>query len=174
MMRFSGMLAAATLLTLGGCAQETAESGEPTETSAASSARASVETVYDGFAAGDIALAVSTMAPDIVWREAEGNPYADKNPYIGPDAIVNDLFARLGGEWEGFTATPEEFVVDGGRVVVFGRYTGTYIATGKAMNTPFVHSWTVKNGQITAFQQYTDTEAQVAAMTGDGAPAESD
>ena len=133
--------------------------------SSASASQDVVETVYAGFAAGDIALATSVMAADIDWREAQGNPYADKNPYIGPDAVVSGLFARLGGEWDGFTAAPDEFVSEDGRVVVFGRYCGTYVATGKTLDAPFAHSWTVKDGTFVAFQQYTDTAGQLAAMT---------
>lgn len=127
--------------------------------------QATVQTVYDGFAIGDIALATSTMSPDIVWQEAEGNPYADLNPYVGPDAIVSGLFARLATEWDGFTATPAEYVIDGDHVVVFGRYTAVNKATNKSMNIPFVHSYTLSGDQIVAFQQYTDTENHVAAMT---------
>lgn len=126
-----------------------------------------VETVYEGFAAGDIALATSTMSPDIVWLEAEGNPYSDLNPYLGPEAIVNGLFVRLATDWDAFTATPTEYVVEDDRVIVFGRYTGTYKATGRSMDVPFVHAYTVRDGQITAFQQYTDTETHTAAMVGD-------
>ena len=155
-------LASASILSA--CAQQSAEVGEST---AASPARAAVDAVYAGFAAGDIELAVSTMSSDIEWREAEGNPYADNTPSVGPDAVVGGLFARLGGEWEGFAATPEETVAEGDRVVVFGRYGGTYLATGKQQHAPFVHSWTVKDGKIVSFQQYTDTAAMVAAMTAD-------
>ncbi len=127
--------------------------------------KAVVETVYEGFEAGDIEMATSTMAPDIVWNEAQGNPYADKNPYMGPDAIISGLFARLGAEWDGFSAAPQEIVAEGGRVIVFGRYGGTYKATGKPIDAPFVHSWTVKDGKIVSFQQYTDTAAHVNAMS---------
>lgn len=144
------------------CAQDA-----PPPDGAASSALEAVETVYAGFAAGDIARATSAMAADIEWREAQGNPYADQNPYIGPEEIVSGLFSRLGGEWEGFTATPEEFVTQGGRVIAFGRYSGTYRATGETLDAPFVHSWTVENGKIVKFEQFTDTAAQVDAMTAD-------
>lgn len=129
-------------------------------------AKSSVQTVYEGFAAGDIALATSTMSPDIVWMEAEGNPYSDLNPYEGPEAIVNGVFARIATEWESFTAVASEYIVDGDRVIVIGRYTGTYKANARDMDVPFVHSYTVHNGQITAFQQYTDTENHTAAMMG--------
>jgi len=124
-----------------------------------------VQTVYDGFAAGDMNMVTSVMSPDIIWNEAEGNPYADKNPYVGPDEILSGVFSRIGGDWTNFTATPSEFVTQGNRVVVFGRYAGTYNATGKTLDAPFVHSLTITDGKITGFQQYMDTEQQVAVMT---------
>lgn len=145
---------------LAGCATVAPQQDE------AALSKPAVETVYEGFAAGDIALATSTMSADIVWNEAEGNPYSDLNPYQGPEAIVNGLFVRLATEWDAFTATPSEYVVEDDRVVVFGRYTGTYKATGIAMDVPFVHAYTVQDGLITAFQQYTNTEAHTAAMVG--------
>jgi len=80
-------------------------------TTAASSdmaARATVQTIYDGFAVGDMDMVTSVMADDIVWNEAQGHPYADLNPYIGPDAILSGLFSRIGEEWDYFTAEPEE------------------------------------------------------------------
>ncbi|GLQ21595.1 nuclear transport factor 2 family protein [Algimonas porphyrae] len=123
-----------------------------------------VKTVYEGFAAGDMPRVLGTMADDIVWNEAQGNPYADQNPYVGPEAILTGLFARLGGDWENFTATPSEFILSDDTVIVFGTYTGRFIATGKAMNAPFVHRYTVRDGKIAAMQQYTDTAAHVEAM----------
>lgn len=128
------------------------------------SAKAVVEEVYAGFAAGDMDRVTGAMASDIVWNEAEGNPYADNNPYVGPEAVLTGLFARLGGEWDGFAAMPQEYVTESDRVIVFGRYSGAYKATGEAMDAPFVHSWTVTDGKIVAFQQYTDTAEHAAVM----------
>lgn len=124
-----------------------------------------VQTVYAGFAAGDMPRVLDTMADDIVWNEAQGNPYADKNPYVGPEAILTGLFARLGGDWDGFTATPSDFIVSDETVVVFGLYTGHYKATDKTMSAPFAHRYTIKGGKIISMQQYTDTAAHVEAMT---------
>lgn len=132
---------------------------------ASNEAKTVVETAYAAVGEGNMATFAGLMAPDIIWNEAEGNPYADKNPYIGPDAVMTGLFARLGEEWDDFSATPHEYVVDGDRVIVLGRYNETYKATGVALDIPFVHSWTVTDGKLAAFQQYTDTAALVAAMT---------
>lgn len=138
--------------------------GEETDTDQMSSADIAKQ-VYTGFAVGDIAMVTGLMSPEIVWNEAEGNPYSDGNPYKGPEAVVSGVFARLGGEWDGFSATPTEYVTEGDRVIVFGRYGGTNLSTGKALNVPFVHSYTLKDGKIIAFQQYTDTLGHTAAMT---------
>jgi len=126
-----------------------------------------VRAIYDAFAAGDVAGVVALMSPDIVWNEAENFPYADGNPYCGPDAILAGVFARLGSEWEGFAALPEEFLDAGDTVVVLGRYRGTCKATGLAMDAQLAHVWRVAGGKAVRFQQYTDTLQ--AARVGGGA-----
>src|SRR6056297_2502616 len=131
----------------------------------ASEPRTVVETVYAAFSQGDMDTFAALMAPDIVWNEAEGNPYADLNPYIGPEAVMSGLMSRLVSEWEDISVTPHEFIVEGDRVVVFGRYGETWKATGKTIDIPFVHSWTGESGKLVAFQQYTDTAALVATMS---------
>jgi uncharacterized protein len=124
-----------------------------------------IRAIYDGFAAGDVPGIVALMSPDMVWNEAENFPYADGNPYRGPNAILGGVFARLGSEWDGFAAVPEEFLDAGDNVVVLGRYRGTFKATGLAMDAQLAHVWRVADGKATAFQQYTDT-LQAARVTG--------
>jgi ketosteroid isomerase-like protein len=124
-----------------------------------------IRAIYDAFAAGDVAGVLGRMSPDIVWNEAENFPYADRNPYVGPDAVAGGVFARLGGEWDGFAATPEEFLDAGDTVVVTGRYLGAYKATGKSIRAQFVHMWSVASGKAVRFQQHTDT-LQAARVTG--------
>jgi uncharacterized protein len=57
-----------------------------------------VNKMYQGLATGDIPGALNTMDPEIEWIEAEGFPYA--GTYRGPQAVLDGVFARLGGEWE--------------------------------------------------------------------------
>ena len=123
-----------------------------------------IRSIYDAFGAGDIPGVVGRMAPDMEWNEAENFPYADGNPYRGPEAILGGVFARLGGEWDGFAAVPEEFLDAGDRVVVLGRYRGTCKATGAALNAQMCHVWRVKDGKAVHFQQYTDTLQANRAM----------
>lgn len=125
-----------------------------------------IQGAYDAFDKGDIPSVLATMAPDIEWNEAENFPYADGNPYIGPDAILNGVFARIGGEWEGFTLVDRAYYEVGtDMVLTTGRYQGKFKATGKDVNAQFAHLWWLKDGKTTRFQQYTDTKQAVDVTT---------
>ena len=124
-----------------------------------------VRRLYDAFAAGDVPTVLGLLSPDIVWSEAENFPYADNSPYRGPEAVLTGVFGRLGTEWSGFGAHPEEFIDGGDTVVVLGRYKGTCVATGKSMDAQMAHVVRLTDGRITAFQQYVDT-LHVARATG--------
>ena len=124
-----------------------------------------VRGIYSAFAAGDVGAVLGRMSPDIVWNEAENFPYADGNPYRGPEAVAAGVFARCVGEWDGFAVAPEEFLDAGDTVVVLGRYRGVNKATGREMNPQLVHVWRIADGKATGFQQYADTLA-VGRATG--------
>lgn len=124
-----------------------------------------IRNIYNAFAAGDVAGVLGRMSPQIVWNEAENFPYADRNPYHGPEAVAQGVFARCIGEWDGFTATVDELLDAGETIVALGRYRGVYKATGRSQNTQFVHVWRVAQGKATRFQQYADT-LQVARVMG--------
>ena len=114
-----------------------------------------VRSLYEAFAVGDIPSVLGALSPDIRWTEAEGGPYGGVS--IGPDAVLANVFMKLGGDWDGYAAVPGEFVSDGATVVVLGEYSGTYKATGKSFRAPFAHVWKFNNGKAVTFQQYTDT-----------------
>lgn len=117
-----------------------------------------LKSLYDAFGRGDVPTVLGGMSPAIRWHEAEGNPYRPSGePWVGPEAILNSLFMKLGEEWDGFSVHPRSFYDAGDRVIVEGRYSGTYKATGKSMDTQMCHVWDVKDGKVTKFQQYVDT-----------------
>ncbi len=125
-----------------------------------------VRSLYGAFARGDVPTVLGAMDPEIAWNEAEGNPYrpGDGSPFVGPDAIVEGVFARLASEWDGFSVSPHTFSETGDRVFVEGRYNGVFRATGKSLDAPFMHAWTLSADKITHFQQYTDTAHMREAM----------
>jgi ketosteroid isomerase-like protein len=117
-----------------------------------------LKSLYAAFGSGDIPTVLGTMDSDIHWYEAESNPYMPSGePWVGPDAVLNNLFLKLGADWDGFTVHPKTFHDAGDSVIVEARYTGTFKATGKSADAQVCHVWDVKDGKITRFQQYVDT-----------------
>ena len=114
--------------------------------------------LYDAFGRGDIPTVLGAMSPNIKWHQAESHPDRPSGEaWVGPDAILNNLFMRLGAEWDGFAVHPRSFHGAGDSVIVEARYSGMYKATGKSMDTQVCHIWDVKDGKLTRFQQYVDT-----------------
>lgn len=125
-----------------------------------------LKSLYAKFGAGDIPAVLAVFRDDIEWYEAEGNPYQPSGePWHGPQAVLEKLFVRLGGEWEGFTVTPSRFHDAGETVTVEARYTGTYRSTGKPLDAQVCHVWTLRGGKLARFQQYVDT-AQLREVMG--------
>jgi ketosteroid isomerase-like protein len=97
------------------------------------------------------------MDPAIVWNEAEGNPLADRNPYIGAQAIGAGVFGRLMAAIDNFSVGPESYIDGGDHVVALGRYRGTMKKDGARLDAAFCHVYRFHGGKIVMFQQYTDT-----------------
>lgn len=123
-----------------------------------------VRSLYEAFAQGDIPSVLAAMHPQIAWHEAENSPYDGGEPAVGPEEVLNTLFMRLGSEWEGFSPRVDECIDAGDQVVVLGRYSGVYKATGKELHAQFAHRYRVEDGRLTRFDQFTDT-LQYAEVT---------
>jgi ketosteroid isomerase-like protein len=96
------------------------------------------------------------VAGNISWTEARGFPYG--GTYIGLEEITRNVFSRLGAEWIDYKFTPEDYVAEGDKVVAYGSYTGTYKQTGKTILARVAHIWKLKEGKITSFEQFVDSE----------------
>ena len=123
---------------------------------------AAVAGLYAAFATGDVPAVLGTLAPNIEWTEAAGGPYG--GTYVGPQAVLDGVFMKLGGDWEGFAAMPVEYFSRDQSVVVIGQYSATFKATGKSFRAPFVHVWRFVDGKVAKFTQHTDTVLHRAPM----------
>ena len=124
-----------------------------------------VDGLYQAFAKGDVPTVLGLMDANIVWNEAEGFPYADQNPYIGPDAVLNGVFGRIMAEWEYWNLTDIQLHdMSGNQVLATLRYKAKHKTTGKEIDSQTAHLWTLWNGKITAFQQFTDTKQAAEAV----------
>lgn len=124
-----------------------------------------LEQMYAAFAKGDVPTVLGAMDPKIEWSEAEGVIYDVGKPFVGPDAVVQGVFARIPQDFDNFTVTPSNYIDGGDTVVVEARYRGTAKATGKPLDAQVAHVFEFRDGKVIRFQQYTDT-AQFADVTG--------
>jgi ketosteroid isomerase-like protein len=125
-----------------------------------------VSRFYELLGAGDATAVLDLLDPQVQWTEAERFPYY-AGTSIGPDAVLNNLLKRLAAEWDSFTATPNDFVIEGSRIVAFGTYDGVYKQTGKSIRADFAHVWTVSDGKITSHHAFTDTAKILEILTRD-------
>jgi uncharacterized protein len=121
--------------------------------------------LYAAFARGDAASVLAMFDPGIVWNEAESIPYADRNPYVGPQQVAEGVFGRILADFDGFSVNVDKIVHEGDTVVALGRYRGRHRSTGQGLDAQFVHVWTFRDGKIVQFQQYADT-AQFVRVAG--------
>jgi ketosteroid isomerase-like protein len=118
---------------------------------------------YVAFARGDMDAVMADMHPEIEWHQAQGLPHGGL--YRGLEEVRANIFDPLDEEWwDEFTAVPDEFLEAGDQVVVIGRYRGTAKETGKQLDVPFVHIWSMSGDQAIRFRQYLDTAGWVAAL----------
>ena len=113
-----------------------------------------VQNLYSAFAKGDVPAVLEKFHPKIEWNEAENFPYADGNPYIGPQTVLEGVFARLGAEWEYWNLTEQTYYeANSGEIIVTGRYKAKNKMTAKEINVQFVHMWTLEDGMVTKLSQ---------------------
>lgn len=126
--------------------------------------KAVIDGLYKDFAVGDIPAVLGAMDPNIVWNEAEGNAYADGNPYIGPDAVLNGVFGPIMEDHEYFNLKDIElYEMLNDKVLATLRYDAK-TKKGKTYNAQVAHFWTLKDGKVAAFQQYVDTKKLSEAL----------
>lgn len=118
-----------------------------------------IDGLYKAFSAGDIPNVLAAMDAHVVWNEAEGNAYADGNPYIGPEAVLNGVFARVGADHEYFNLVNIELHdMSNNQVLATLRYQGKLKKNGVVFDAQVAHLWTLKDGKVVTFQQYVDTK----------------
>jgi uncharacterized protein len=98
---------------------------------------------------------------NISWTEAKGFPYG--GTYTGLEDITQNVFSRLGSEWDNYKFAPENYLADGDQVVAYGTYSGTNIRTGKYFEARVSHLWKLRHGKIISFEQFVDSKTVAEA-----------
>jgi uncharacterized protein len=124
-----------------------------------------VREAYAAFDRRDIPTLLDMMAEDIDWSIPGTKEIPHAGVRKGRDQ-VREFFTIVDQSMELEPFELREFVAQGDKVVVLGHYVGRARATGKGFESDWAMVFTVQNGKIVRFQEYTDTLAQASAFRG--------
>jgi ketosteroid isomerase-like protein len=111
---------------------------------------------YAAFAARDVDGILAIMDPRVEWVHPEGMAeYGLGGTKIG-HAGIKEFLAQVPTVIAGMRLEPQEFIVSGDRVVVFGIRHVTSLS-GRTRTLDFVHSWTMRDGRAVRMEDIFDT-----------------
>ena len=125
-----------------------------------------VELVHKGYAAfgaGNLQEMLALMTPDIVWEFPASKAIPWSGTFTGPDQVAR-FFGALIEHSEPQVFEPLHFVASEDRVVALGHERFRVKSTGLIWACEFAHAFTVRDGKIARFREYTDTAAMAAAF----------
>lgn len=124
-----------------------------------------VEQFYSAVAAGDVPTALAILGEQVEWHEAPGMPYRAERPYRGAAEVAERVLGPINTDVDALALEVRELLDLGRDIAVVGRYTGAARASGRPIDQPFLHVWTIaSDGGVQRFRQYTDTERFTAAL----------
>ena len=83
----------------------------------------------------------------------------------GTDSVANDVFATVPENFQQFSADAEEWIDAADYLVVTGPFSRTS-KSGAAVDVPFAHLWTMREGKAARFQNLVDREQWTQAWGG--------
>ena len=116
-----------------------------------------VKGVYEALAKGDINTVLGAMDEQIEWHMAERHPLWPGKAFVGPQAVLKGLFARLPQVYDGFRIDLQRIVALGDTVLVEARYRGKEKVTGQDLDAQVAHVWDLRDGKCVRWQAYVDT-----------------
>ena len=124
-----------------------------------------VQGAYAAFGRGDISGLLGYMTDDIHWRPVIGT--AAHVPFSGErtgKTNVAEFFKQVAESEDFEQFEPREFVAHGDTVVAIGHYRAVSKATGKRFDSDFAMVFTLRNGKVATFREFTDSAGINAAF----------
>jgi 2-(1,2-epoxy-1,2-dihydrophenyl)acetyl-CoA isomerase len=133
---------------------------------------AAAQQLYHALATGDRDKLASLLHPEFVGHATEGLPLNMGGEHVGPEAMQQDLWWRIGRHYKAEAQVDEFRTLDDGRLFVAGHYRGEGRKSGKRLDAAFIHVIDFStDGRIASLDQLTDSAAWTEAL-GSHAPLE--
>ncbi|HYY57516.1 MAG TPA: nuclear transport factor 2 family protein [Pyrinomonadaceae bacterium] len=121
-----------------------------------------VQQIYESFKSGNILSILDRMSDDIEWRL----PVMENVPFSGRRSGIEQVagfFKTLSDTQDVRQFEPQEFIAQGENVVALGHYSWHAKATGRDYEGDWAHVFTIRDGKVVRFYEYTDTASAAAA-----------
>ena len=122
-----------------------------------------VRRAYAAFGSGDLQKLLALMTSDIVWEFPASKVIPWAGTFTGTGEVAR-FFAALMEHSEPEAFEPLHFVASEDRVVALGRERFRVRSTGLIWSCEWAHAFTVRDGKIAGFREYTDTAAMASAF----------
>ena len=113
-----------------------------------------VRAAYEAFARGDAAAVLASLDSSVEWIEMGGGA-SPSGAFIGPEAVGGGVFAVIGATFDEYHVDPTEYLDQGDRVIVTGRFSGTNKG-GAQLDTGFTHTFEMREGKVVRFENRPD------------------
>jgi ketosteroid isomerase-like protein len=124
-----------------------------------------VQEAYAAFGRGDVQSILDSLDDSVVWLGVYGaGPQVPTSGERRGKAAVGAFFKQVAEHVNFSKFEPKEFVATGDKVVALGHYTAT-TSIGKSFDSDFAMVFTLRNGKVVRFQEFTDSAAVNASYT---------
>jgi len=117
---------------------------------------------YADFKAGNIPSLLKLVSDRVEWILPDVAGVDVSGTRHGRDGVA-EFFKTLNQSQEVIAFEPQQFIAQGDKVVVLGSYSFRVKGTHQQFDSDWAHVFTILNGQITRFQEFTDTAAVAVA-----------
>lgn len=116
-----------------------------------------IRRLYEAFGKGDINTIIDHLASQFVWRFDAPSTVPFAGDFKTPDEVRRGFFGSLAETQKDQAVKPEEFIARDDNVVMIGRYSAVVTATNKRIDVPLVHVFSIQNGKVTRYLNFTDS-----------------
>ena len=117
-----------------------------------------VREAYEAFGRGDVPGVIDLLHDDVEWSSPSTLP---QGGHFTGKAGVGEFFQGIGQAWAGLSLDVEA-VGDAGEDLVIGVVQAKGTLKGTASGYGATHVFTVRNGKIVKFREYTDLDAPLS------------
>jgi ketosteroid isomerase-like protein len=123
-----------------------------------------VKGLYRAIQGRDFTAAGKLLDSNVEWIEPKAEGLWFSGTHRGANAVRQEVIEPAFDQIADFGVEPNQFFGVGECVVVTARFCGRVKATGKELNVPTAHIYTLRNGKIVRFYAYHDIAAWQEAL----------